>query len=952
MNHIRLFIEGQEVDLNSDVTFAITRQFEEITNPTILISDWSKTVNIPFTENNNKLFGNIYSPDKQLLVSQLDMTYGVYFDPYKKLNFRLEWNDAVVMTGYAKMVDITRENGSGTYNITLNGELGKVFQEMQKITFDQSYSESQYVIDGSVYVDEFITKDLVKQSWQSTGQQHYSIDDASILTTDIIGFAPNNSFCDNFDYKTYQSSTEESKTFVETLDATTFTTDTGVSAETIIGDGLLPRSIGEYRSYMQLPFIYFNKLFQIFQAKAESITGYQFDLDSTWFNANNPYWYKLVYLLKKLDFGNENTKTNYYNLCGFVGGDWRWDNSVVFNDITVRAFKATESDENVPIATSLSPLVLELNKSVILSVNQPMNVHCYFQNRVLTPAHHWTFWNNCGLEISIYCINNDNDQIIRSVNAIVVSDGTLIDTSTYDGVYTLSDSTDLIKELDINREFKSFFNYYGNYNHIRFSISTNWLQITTAQQPTMHNYPLCYYDVPSLKYDLTSFTSTVSTQTTNLGVNIAANYHRSYGAFTLNDLWDNEFNLFNEILNYCKMYRIGIATDEQAKKIRFVPLSKYFSDYSIEDWTDKLDMSQQYLVKPISWEHKYVLFNYDESKTELGSKYAEKYGIQFGEKRLITKYNFDTDSDYLFTGVKPSLSNTDNVLSWTNLYNNHRIIYCYPNEIYVSSKDGSNKFVDCFGQMYFHCGLKMFDDEETLELRPCSISDDTDFQWFTSNFFYTQNINDASTCVDTYPYLDVIYDNRLCIFNKPQEVYSSNPKDYNTATDQYTNIWNNYIEERYNVNNKVVTCYLRISPKDYIDFSFNKLILINNQLYMVNKIYDYNVSSSLPTKCDLITIQNLNGYTKNNYSIIQSSVSSIATREGEVETFTCYSYNKPTLTTTLSDVYISCNGRLGTDYLHDGDNEIELDTHSSQSQQGIITLTDGISTKIINVTIE
>ena len=29
-------------------------------------------------------------------------------------------------------------NGEGHYNITLNGELGKVFQEMKKITFDST----------------------------------------------------------------------------------------------------------------------------------------------------------------------------------------------------------------------------------------------------------------------------------------------------------------------------------------------------------------------------------------------------------------------------------------------------------------------------------------------------------------------------------------------------------------------------------------------------------------------------------------------------------------------------------------------------------------------------------------------------------------------------------------------------------------------------------------------
>ena len=72
---------------------------------------------------------------------------------------------------------------------------------------------------------------------------------------------------------------------------TGFTEDTGVEPKTVIPNGLLPREYGEYRSYLQLPYIYWNKLFKIFQSKAESVTGYQFELDNTWFTSTNPYWY-------------------------------------------------------------------------------------------------------------------------------------------------------------------------------------------------------------------------------------------------------------------------------------------------------------------------------------------------------------------------------------------------------------------------------------------------------------------------------------------------------------------------------------------------------------------------------------------------------------------------------------------------------------------------------------
>ena len=217
-------------------------------------------------------------------------------------------------------------NGKGTYEITLFGELGKVFQEMQKITFDTTTNDSDYLIHGEDYVEEFINKELVSASWNSEGQTQSKlfpkwyvptgsdtpVKHPAYKVTDIIGFAPNNSFSEGFDYKTFQNTTNTSKQFSDVL-GDSFTQATGIEPSTAIPNGMLPREIGEYRSYYQLPFIYWNKLFQMFQMKAENLTGYQFQLDDTWFTTSNPYWYNLVYMLRPL---NNIKNTTYNNIYG------------------------------------------------------------------------------------------------------------------------------------------------------------------------------------------------------------------------------------------------------------------------------------------------------------------------------------------------------------------------------------------------------------------------------------------------------------------------------------------------------------------------------------------------------------------------------------------------------------------------------------------------------------
>ena len=142
----RLFIENQEVEMDKSVQFAITKQFEDLSNPTTIINDWSKTVSIPFTQKNNNLFGNIYKADRLIVTDGTDKNTGIYFNPLLKMDFRLQDGDNVIMTGYAKMNEIKQKDGKGTYEITLFGELGKVLSEMQKYTFDED--DTDYCIDS------------------------------------------------------------------------------------------------------------------------------------------------------------------------------------------------------------------------------------------------------------------------------------------------------------------------------------------------------------------------------------------------------------------------------------------------------------------------------------------------------------------------------------------------------------------------------------------------------------------------------------------------------------------------------------------------------------------------------------------------------------------------------------------------------------------------------------
>ena len=94
-------------------------------------------------------------------------------------------------------------------------------------------------------------------------------------------------------------------------------------------------------------------------------------------------------------------------------------------------------------------------------------------------------------------------------------------------------------------------------------------------------------------------------------------------------------------------------------------------------------------------------------------------------------------------------------------------------------------------------------------------------------------------------------------FGVPKEVYNgylpSNIDNYSIY-----NRWKNYLNEIFNMNNKKVTCYVRMTYPDFINFKFNQLFVIDNCVFLVNKIIDFNPNSTEPTKVELIQISDVN----------------------------------------------------------------------------------------------
>ena len=112
---LRLFINNIEVEFTQQPDILFNYKAEDTSNPTIVKTMFSKTVYVPKTPNNNKIFGHIGILDR-LQTSE-------NYSPSAKYEFHLLNNGDLIESGYVKLDKITKDN----YELTLFGGLGSFF---------------------------------------------------------------------------------------------------------------------------------------------------------------------------------------------------------------------------------------------------------------------------------------------------------------------------------------------------------------------------------------------------------------------------------------------------------------------------------------------------------------------------------------------------------------------------------------------------------------------------------------------------------------------------------------------------------------------------------------------------------------------------------------------------------------------------------------------------------
>ena len=128
---IELYIDNKLVELSDSIDYSLTKSFFDLSDPSKLCDDWSRTIKIPMTEANRKLFGQWQIPNRATTGLNGNSQTGIEFSPYTKVGYFLYENGARIMEGHIKMNKTVYSQKDKNFEVTLYGNWNESLHQLQ-----------------------------------------------------------------------------------------------------------------------------------------------------------------------------------------------------------------------------------------------------------------------------------------------------------------------------------------------------------------------------------------------------------------------------------------------------------------------------------------------------------------------------------------------------------------------------------------------------------------------------------------------------------------------------------------------------------------------------------------------------------------------------------------------------------------------------------------------------
>lgn len=899
--NLHLYIGDMEVEFNQPPDILYTYQTTELTNPTVIKNSFSKQITIYGSPNNNNIFGQYWNVERLQGTSN---GIGAYFNPSKKVPFKLYINGDIYESGYVKLDEVKIVEGKSVeYNITLYGGLGQFFYNLST---DWNTGNKRTLADLNYYawtdstepldLSFTINKETVASAWtEIRGNDVYG----------VINFAPTyNGYPDNIDtdkaIMNFNGLTGFSSSV--TIDNKTYSTNGGYALATLPAK-LMAEEVRDYRSYLQTPVIRVKSIIEAICRKENNSglydNGYEVELDSDFFNYSNPYYYDAwmtLPLLTNLEFSTEGE-----------GGSTAYTHNYTYVNPSQGGYLYT---------FALDEPVTGSNKHISVEFDMAVTANC---------TSNWLEMGNLD-RCNAYAVQLYASNSFTSTENIL--DGSKIEWCTHelmDGTkYTIKDA---IKKGVYTPKFNTSSEYISGRWH-KVSGTTTYLfnkrikldcslpvgstcfKIEIARSNSSRNeeakilYDYSVYN-EIRKIPVTLVPLSNSEMLLSAG-NEGASFSNRY--ITKQMLLGTDFSPCDFLLSYCKQFGLYIYKDRVEDKIYIKTRKNFYNRDKIVDIQDDIDRLKDITVKPLNIDYGFFALTNSGVSSSFYNDYVNKYGKIYGQKIIATGYDFNADTKNLIDSVFKGAVQAKEMSQYFYKPNDTKVHpYMYNSVKYALYENGdydsgstdvkapfkaiADEFIpydtefpgyDYISQPMFYDNSKkslgteytllFFDDYEDIPLSyNWNLTDDISAMyklnnnpcWLMTTSSADTNGNTIALPITHFPKFGRWYEgNKWMIyswdFGSPRELYVPNITN-NDEGNIYWNYFKTYYEDAYDVNSKIVNAY--VINKDFTQDDLRNFYWFDNSIWRLNKIEDYNVTSFEGTKCEFVKVQDVNNYT-------------------------------------------------------------------------------------------
>lgn len=396
----------------------------------------------------------------------------------------------------------------------------------------------------------------------------------------------------------------------------------------------------------------------------------------------------------------------------------------------------------------------------------------------------------------------------------------------------------------------------------------------------------------------------------------------SNSPITKNMLLTTDNSPADYLLSFTKLFNLYIEKDIFEKKIYIKTQRNYYDGEKI-DINDYIDRSKEISINPLAFDtNTYEMKYKDGDKSTLEDKYSANYGNDFGSQRIITGYDFDSEKKQLYDGVfKNGLTALESGRFYTQAQvdaTNEIPTFLYATVTYklfnsegetserrisrpkslvetaINKKSTSttqslvSPFYDAFPKLQFNNNNEPIDGKDVLVFfngfkepytqtyQPYYLLSDDIQQMITwcdkPCYLYSQseyNISNTNICyrITNLPqfsrYITIDKDDAIYYsmdIGRTKELYIPDMKFVNSDATIYERYWDKYITDLYDIDTRIVDCYVRFDKKVIMDY-LKHYYYFDNSYWVISEIIDYNPDSNETIRVKFVKVNEFGVYT-------------------------------------------------------------------------------------------